>query len=289
MPFLEKANLKLYYEDTGEGEAIITNHGLVENSSYWSESGVTAKLTERYRVISMDMRGHGRTVVSRKPYGFDAGTMGNDFGLLADHLGIDRFHILTHASGGMAALRYAMSASERLSSLMLTDTGSATQIPFDPMPEDEQEQIWKNLAENGEMYKFLSVEERYAQHKANSEPFMTQMNTHPESDRLWKIYKGFLEVSDPVAIGEFMQCYYSDSNPMVEGLRQIKCPSLVLLGEFDAVFIRPSEIMAKEIPDNRHIILKGVGHMTAMEAPDRTSKELLNFLETVRETGKANR
>ena len=46
--------------------------------------------------------------------------------------------------------------------------------------------------------------------------------------------------------------------------------------------------MAKKIPDVRHVILDGVGHMTAIEDPDRTIKEILDFLETVKQTGKAN-
>lgn len=126
MSFFEKGNLRLYYEDVGSGEPIIANHGLMEDAGYWSETGVTARLAEHYRVISMDMRGHGRTVVKREPFGFDADTMADDFDSLADHLGLARFHILTHATGGMAGVRYAMTRSDRLISLMLTDTGSAT-------------------------------------------------------------------------------------------------------------------------------------------------------------------
>jgi pimeloyl-ACP methyl ester carboxylesterase len=75
--------------------------------------------------------------------------------------------------------------------------------------------------------------------------------------------------------------------PMVEGLRQIKCPTLVLLGEFDIVFLKPCEILAREIPDARHVVLNGIGHMTAMEDPERTIKEILDFLRKVKETGKA--
>ncbi len=59
MPYFEKDNLRLYYEDVGNGEPIITNHGRSEDTTYWSDTGVIAKLAEKYRVISMDMRGHG--------------------------------------------------------------------------------------------------------------------------------------------------------------------------------------------------------------------------------------
>jgi pimeloyl-ACP methyl ester carboxylesterase len=81
----------------------------------------------------------------------------------------------------------------------------------------------------------------------------------------------------------FFPSFYTDPDPHVEELRKIKCPTLILLGEHDIVFLEPSEIMAKEIPNNRHVIMKGVGHMTAIEAPDETARELLSFLEFVKQ------
>jgi len=84
MPYFQKDNLKLYYEDVGEGEPIIANHGLMEDVTYWSETGVTAELAKKYRMISMDMRGHGRTIVKGEPFGYDADTMATDIEYLAD-------------------------------------------------------------------------------------------------------------------------------------------------------------------------------------------------------------
>ena len=288
MPYFERDNVKIYYEDVGNGEAIIANHGLSEDTTYWSDTGVTAKLAEKYRVISMDMRAHGRSKVEGEPYGYDADTMGNDFGALADHLGIDKFHILTHATGGMAGVRYAMANSERLLSLMLTDTGSATQPDFylqpdRPQPTEEQIKAIQEWVLNA------SIEERIQATKANPGEFLFKMAEHPNNEGMWKIFEGFLRRQDLKSIMDFRAAFYSDPDPRVESLRQIKCPTLVLLGEFDIVFLKPSEIMAKEIPDVRHVIMPGIGHMTAIEDPEQTAKELLDFLETVKQTGKANR
>jgi len=290
MPWFERGYIRLYYEDVGKGEPIITNHGLMEDGGYWSETGITATLSEHYRVISMDMRGHGRTVVNGQPYGFDVGTMGNDFGALADFLGLDRFHILSHATGGMAAVRYAMTASKRLLSLILTDTGSAT-VPDMPVPAGQAvldpEAQREAFIMGAEARKVTSVEDWMTYVKANPGPFLFKMAEHPDSERMWPIYEGFLRRSDPVAAGNFMLSFYTDPDPMIEGLRQIACPTLVLLGEFDLVFLGPSEILAREIPDARLVILNGVGHMTAIEDPERTAEEILDFLKTVSETGKS--
>jgi pimeloyl-ACP methyl ester carboxylesterase len=292
MSWFEAGHVRIYYEDVGKGEPIIANHGLMEDCGYWSETGLTAKLAQHYRVISMDMRGHGRTEVKGPPYGFDVGTMGNDFGALADYLGIDKFHILSHATGGMAAARYAMTTSKRLLSLVLTDTGSAT-VPEMPPLEGQEPMTLEAQREAfimaAEARKVTSVEDWMAYARSDPGPYLFKMAQHPNSERMWPIYEGFLRRSNPVAIGDFMLSFYTDPNPMVEGLRQISCPTLILLGEFDIVFLGASEIMAKEIPDNRHVVLRGLGHMTAIEDPERTAAEILDFLKTATETGKSKR
>jgi pimeloyl-ACP methyl ester carboxylesterase len=75
MPHLEPSGARLYYEEAGAGEPILTTHGLAENATYWSLPGITDGLAKRFRVISMDMRGHGQSVVTGDPPGFDVGHM----------------------------------------------------------------------------------------------------------------------------------------------------------------------------------------------------------------------
>lgn len=288
MPYFQNENLKLYYEDVGKGEPIIANHGLYEDVTYWSETGVTAKLAEKFRMISIDMRAHGRTIVDGEPYGYDADTIAADIDLLADFLEIDRFHLLTHATGGMAGVRYAMTRSERLISLMLTDTGSATIPEFYTDEANRPEPSVKIDAAWGKWISTGSYEDVIKEMRRQPGPFLFKMEEHPNSDEMWKIYKGFFKHADPQEFIRFNSTFYTDIKPRVRMLRKIKCPTLILLGEDDIVFFKPSEIMAKKIPDVRHVIFDGVGHMTAIESPERTAKEILDFLETVKQTGKAN-
>ena len=286
MPFMQRANARIYYEDVGRGEPIITTHGVGENGAYWSEPGVTARLAERYRVLSMDMRAHGKTVVDDEPYGFDVETVADDIGALADHLGLERFHLLTHATGGMAGVRYAMTRSARLISIMLTDTGSATQLLFPEMDEEQTRQaldLWIAAFENA------TPDQVVEGAKVSPGPFLFRMAQLPDAERMYGIWERILRGGDLKTVAKFLGSFYTDPDPHVEGLRQIKCPTLVLLGEYDLVFIKPSEIMASEIPDVRHVVMKGIGHMTAIEDTDGTLREILDFLDTVAATGKASR
>jgi pimeloyl-ACP methyl ester carboxylesterase len=289
MAFFQHGNARIYYEDVGQGEPIISNHGLSEDANYWSETGVTAALAEKYRVVSMDMRAHGRTVVEGEHKGYDADTMAADFDALADHLGIGKFHLLSHATGGMVAARYGMYRSERLLSLMLTDTGSETRPTMYDAQGNELTALPPQFDADTPMPEELpTVEQMIAATRASPGVFLFKMAEHPYSDSMWPVYDGFLRRQDRWQIIEFMLTFYSDPDPRVEALRQVSCPTLILLGEFDYVFYKPSELMAKEIPDNRHVIMPGCGHMTAIEDPKWTTSELLDFLDCVSRTGRAN-
>lgn len=281
MPTLDRGNAHIHWEEAGSGSPILTTHGLTENASYWSLTGVTAALAERYRVISMDMRAHGRTRVEGPPFGFDVDTLGDDVEALADHLGLARFHLLTHATGGMVGVRYAMRPGARLASLILTDTGSATAIT--PGDAEARRRAMNQFAASFEGKGWDEILARARKHPG---PFLFRLDQHPERERLWGIVERIFRLGDPDAIARFIRSFYTDPDPRVEGLRAIRCPSLVLLGEHDVLFVEPSRLMAREIPRARWISLAGIGHMTAIEDPGRTLGATLEFLADV-EAGRA--
>ena len=77
MPYLKKDSLNLHYTDHGEGQPIITLHGLSESTLYWTLPGITDRLVAAgYRVINMDMRAHGRTSVSGEDKGYEFVVLG---------------------------------------------------------------------------------------------------------------------------------------------------------------------------------------------------------------------
>jgi pimeloyl-ACP methyl ester carboxylesterase len=210
MAYFQNKNARIYYEDVGQGEPIIANHGLAEDTTYWSEPGVTADLAQKYRVISIDMRGHGRTVVEGEPKGYDEITMGDDFTALANHLKIGKFHLLSHATGGMVAARYGIRHSDRLLSLILTDTGSET-LPtmFDASGHEITPEELEQLRKMGEQLREDWIRNQppppgYLQRKANwrGNPgvFTFKMAEHPFSDKMYEILDDFGQRRNPWAL-----------------------------------------------------------------------------------------
>jgi pimeloyl-ACP methyl ester carboxylesterase len=273
MPYLERGGAQLYYEDVGQGEAILTTHGLSENTAYWSLPGITDALAERFRVVSMDMRGHGRSITGDPP-GFDAGTMADDIGALADALGLARFHLLSHATGGMVALRYARAHGDRLLSLLLTDTGSETAFTPDAAV---MAQIRDGLARHFENRDWPAI---LASHRKNPAPFMTRLDHAARPRQAWAMIDAVMRAGDPNTLARFCRSFYVDPDAHVDELRMITCPTLVLLGEHDQAFLGPSALLAAEIPNAVHVVMPGLGHMTAIEDPGALLRELFGFLES---------
>ncbi len=286
MPWVTHGNADLYYEDVGSGPAIITTHGVTESHLYWVLSGVADKLIKAgFRVISTDMRGHGYTRTLGPEPGYDVETVAADFGYLADRLGLDRFHILSHATGGMAAIRYAMDHSERLLSLMSTDTGSAT-FPTDwacditnPRYVFERQQVPADqdmgAAIRGQPWTTVNA---YFRATAAENPFLNSMHLAEHPHAAWAWFEACQRIGDVDEIASFYGAFFDDANPYLSRLQQIKCPCLALHGEHDVLFVKPMALMAREIPNCERVVLKGRGHMTALEDPRSTGDALSGFL-----------
>lgn len=274
MPFLERENAKIYYEDNGAGDSIIAIHGLAENTSYWNLSGLSKKFAEQYRFIPMDMRGHGQTKSDPNNSGFDVETIIDDIQCLADSLEIERFHLLGHSTGGMVSVRYAIQNCKNLKSLILTDSSSATSLH--PGDETERKEFMEKFATG---FANLSWEQMINFSKMKPFPFFLGYERREDQDALWEMTRKTFEQGDNKLIASFVRSFYTDPDPMVEGLRSITVPTLILLGDLDTLFIKPGELMAKEIPDTRYVLLGDVGHMTAFEAPDRLYNEICSFIQ----------
>jgi pimeloyl-ACP methyl ester carboxylesterase len=272
MPFFIRDNAKIYFEDGGRGEPIIAVHGLLGNSTYWKN--IAQEICGRYRFIPMDMRGHGQTAVDGEPYGFDVDTVGDDIAALTDHLNIERFHLLTHSTGGFAGVRYAMRDSNRLASLILTDTGSFTSvISGDP----ESIRIFHHkFSRSFEKYDWDQI---IASVRINPDPFFRGIVESPRVEELIQSAYEMVRLNDRHTIAKFIRSFYIDPDPRVEGLRSIHCPVLIIYGEKDDLFIESSKLMAREIPDARLLKYPGAGHMTALEAPDRLASDIIEFVD----------
>lgn len=118
MPTATCNGVDLYHEVHGEGEPLLCVMGLATDTLAWALQ-VPAWSAE-YRTIIFDNRDVGRSGYVEEEY--DVADMARDALALADHLGLDSFHLLGMSMGGMIAQEMALAAPERVRTLQLVVT-----------------------------------------------------------------------------------------------------------------------------------------------------------------------
>lgn len=122
MPYFEQDDVKIYYEEYGEGFPLllIAPGGMQSAISFWDNApwNPIEQLSDRYRVIAMDQRNAGKSVA---PVSADDGwhVYTSDQLALMDHLGADRFHVAGMCIGGPYVMGLIERAPERVASGVL--------------------------------------------------------------------------------------------------------------------------------------------------------------------------
>jgi pimeloyl-ACP methyl ester carboxylesterase len=118
MPTARINGCTTHYQQIGKGRDLILIHGLLGNLAFWYFS-VLPELLQDFRVCLYDMRGHGRSEMSRT--GYRSIDLAEDLAGLMEHLGIEQAHVVGHSFGGAVALHFAANCPERVLSLTLAD------------------------------------------------------------------------------------------------------------------------------------------------------------------------
>jgi pimeloyl-ACP methyl ester carboxylesterase len=126
--YAELPGVKLWFTDSGgNGVPIVLLHANTGTSAIWGEQ-VASFSQAGYRVIAFDRRGWGKSMAAPSS-GPQPGSVAGDLDALADHLKLDKFHLVGIAGGGFAALDYAAWHPEKIRSLVIAaSTGSIKEM-----------------------------------------------------------------------------------------------------------------------------------------------------------------
>jgi pimeloyl-ACP methyl ester carboxylesterase len=144
----------MYYEEYGEGKPLLLVHGFGGSVKNWHP--FVAKLKEYYRLIVVDLRGHGYS--TNPDNQFTHGEAAGDILLLLEKLGISRFSAMGISSGGMVLLHLATRQPACIDSMVLVSASShfpfqaraiMRQATFARMPRQVQE-MYRECAQRGD-------------------------------------------------------------------------------------------------------------------------------------------
>lgn len=116
--YFDSAGVRIRYVEQGAGPAVLLVHGFTASiETSWIDTGVLPDLARDYRVIALDLRGHGKSGKPRDPRAYDE--LGMDVIRLLEHLGIERAHVVGYSLGGIVVARLLTTHPERFLSAVL--------------------------------------------------------------------------------------------------------------------------------------------------------------------------
>jgi len=252
--------IEIYYEEHGSGQPLVLTHGIGGSADNWAP--VLPDLAGRYRVITWDVRGFGR---SDKPPGpYSAELWARDLAGLLDALAVERAYLVGHSMGGVIAQRFALDFPERLAALILASTSS--QVNERAMAH------WMGQADAIERDGFGAWVA--AQQAGYTEEFLRAHPDQLENDRR----RVELNDSSAYAAGARAVAAYNFTSE----LKQITAPTLILQGLTDPQTPPGgSVIINRHIPGSRLVMLEGTGHGIYTEHPEKFVHLLTEFLSHV--------
>ncbi len=108
-------DISLYYQEQGEGEPLFLLHGNGEDGTYFANQ--ISFFSDRYRVIAVDTRGHGKSPRGTAPFTMEQFAV--DLHSLMEKLQIQRGIILGFSDGANIAMKFALKYPDRVKALIL--------------------------------------------------------------------------------------------------------------------------------------------------------------------------
>jgi pimeloyl-ACP methyl ester carboxylesterase len=264
--------LRVHYLDEGprDAPAIVLVHGFAASVHAWRPW--MERLSSDYRVIALDLPGHGLTA---NPRGYRASLDGNValIDQLIRHLGVERFVLGGNSMGGAVSWNYALAHPQRLNGLVLVCAAG-----------------WPASGRGGD-----------------GPPVVFQLLNNPVGRAILKVFdprdiaRGGLEAAyvdealvDDALVNRYGELALAPGHRDVlltmrsrgaraatpQDFAAIKTPTLVMSGDLDEI-IPPdqSRAFADAIPGAQLIRYADGGHVPMEQLPDRSAADLRAFLQ----------
>lgn len=260
MPNVSIGDAEIFYEESGQGPALLLVPGLNGVGSFWARQ--VPDLARDFRVIVHDHRGTGQSTYSRIRYSVEQ--MADDVLRLMDKLGVASAHLVGHSTGGAIGQVIALDHPERLESLVLSATWPGPDAYFRRLFAARRE-ILVNLGV--EAYLRSSV-------LALAPPSWVSANDAALTEQ----HRQAAAASPPVEIltSRIDAIVAFDRRQRVH---EIRTPTLVVVAQDDMVTPRfYSDELAERIPGAKLTVLDGGGHFVPQIAPERYNPVVGGFL-----------
>lgn len=251
--------INLAYSDTGAGLPIVFLHAFPLNRTMWAQQ--EAALLSHYRIITIDLRGHGESDAPLWHYSLDQAA--EDVRALLDQLSIAQALFVGLSMGGYILLAFYRKYADRVRGMVLADTRAQADTP------------------EGRVGRFQMAQIAYKQGPSAIADVMipkllspTTIQTRPEIVQQVRTMIEGNQISG-IAGNLMAMAERPDSIPL---LKQIACPTQIIVGELDqATPPADAKLMAEQIPHARLAIIPNAAHLANLEQPEAFTRLIEEF------------
>ncbi len=265
-----KNGLTIHYQQVGEGPDLVMVHGLTGNLAVWHLQ-IVPELSEHYRVLTYDLRGHGHSDTPASGYSLDS--MAEDLLELLDALEIERPLIAGHSYGADIALYLALAHPDRVREVI------AIEAALPALEESRRPEGWVGWA-----YWARALEESghpVPPEKRSDMRYMIRATI--DLPKQWGPLKGLprnpkplLKLIDETSLPED---YRQVGSLTLDRVATIETPVVLIYTEHSA-FIDTFEYLKETLPNVHCVLMPKTewGHFGPMEQPELVAREILSRL-----------
>jgi len=252
--------LAIRYEVHGSGEpALVFVHGWSCDRSYWDRQ--VPYFSERYRVVTIDLGGHGESGLGREVWSMKA--FGRDVAAVVDELGLEQVVLVGHSMGGPVVVEAARLLGNRVKIIVGVDT----------------------FNDVGARYSEEQIDAAFQPFRADFSGAMTQwvrgqaFLATSDSALIEQIAADMSSIPPAVAFGAAEQMYMWYDGESAEALRDVRAPVRLINSDY-----HPTNVDAAReyVPQLDVVLMSGVGHFVMIEDPDTFNRLLSEIVEGVR-------
>jgi proline iminopeptidase len=276
MPYaVTKDNVRLYFEEAGQGTPIIFLHEFAADHTNWEPQ--MRYFSRGHRCIAYSARGYTPSAVPPSADVYTCKHFYTDALAVLDHLKIPRAHFVGLSMGSYSSLQVGLNAPERALSMTLAGVGSGSDL-------ENLDAFRKQCRANAEQYeKIGAAEVAKATREAPSRiPFLVK-DPRGHAD-----FYDALARHDSQGSANTMRGFQGGRPSiytMAEAIRKVQTPALIICGDEDDNCIEPSLFLKKHLPAAGLAMFPKSGHVLNLEEPALFNEMVERFI-TLTEAGR---
>lgn len=255
--------VQIAFTDQGKGIPLVFVHGFPMSKAMWEPQVKT--LSSSFRVITVDLRGHGESDAPLWHYTVEM--FADDIRELLDHLSIDQAVLTGLSMGGYILFAFYHKYRSRVRGLILADTRASSDTP---QVREGRFQMAQTAYHDG----LLPVAESMIP------KLLCPPTLRNRADRVEMVRQIITKNTLAGVFGDLMAMAERPDSSFL--LPEITCPTLVVVGEHDSA-TPPSEVkeIAEKIKGARFEIIPAAGHLSNLENPEAFNQAVRQFVTSL--------